>query len=75
MAAAAYHMHCVQIRWTCSPSGQSEYKFLVDMQDMNPEYILDVGGVGMSAIWLSLLFPAARILRMDPNPDNFAVGL
>ena len=55
--------------------GQSEYKFLVDMHRLEPEYILDVGGVGMSAIWLSLLFPSARILRMDPNPDNFAVGL
>ena len=55
--------------------GQSEYKFLVDMHSMDPEYILDVGGIGMSAIWLSLLYPNARVIRMDPNPDNFAIGL
>ena len=55
--------------------GQSEYKFLVDMQGVRPKYILDVGGVGMSAVWLSLLFPDARIIRMDPSQDNFAAGL
>lgn len=55
--------------------GQSEYKFMVDMQSVDPVYILDVGGIGMSAIWLSLLYPNAKIIRMDPNPDNFATGL
>ena len=55
--------------------GQSEYKFLVNMQSVRLKYILDVGGIGMSAIWLSLLFPDARIIRMNPSPDNFAVGL
>lgn len=55
--------------------GLSEYKFLVDMHDLKPRWILDVGGIGMSAVWLSLLYPEAKILRMDPSPDNFAIGL
>ena len=55
--------------------GSSEYKFLVDMHDMHPRYILDAGGVGMSAVWLSMLYPSATIIRLDPNPSNFAAGV
>lgn len=38
-------------------------------------YILDAGGVGMSAVWLALLFPEATILRLEPHPDNFNAGV
>jgi len=52
----------------------SEYKFLLDIS-IHPKIILDVGGVGMSAIWLSLLYPEAIIYRLEPNPSNFEIGV
>jgi len=52
----------------------SEYKFLLDLS-IHPKTILDVGGVGMSAVWLSLLYPEATIYRLEPNPTNFEIGV
>ncbi len=53
---------------------KGEYRILLDLQGLKPKHILDVGGVGMSAIWLALLYPDAVIYRLDPHPDNFLAG-
>ncbi len=53
---------------------KGEYRILLDLQGLKPKHILDVGGVGMSAIWLSLLYRDAVIYRLDPHPDNFSAG-
>jgi hypothetical protein len=44
-------------------------------QTFDPEYILDAGGVGMAPVFFALLYPRATILRLDPNPSNFHIGL
>lgn len=49
-----------------------EYDFAVPMPE--PEVIVDVGAnIGLSAVWFATRFPSARILCIEPDPDNFAV--
>ncbi|GAQ89755.1 hypothetical protein KFL_005580070 [Klebsormidium nitens] len=54
---------------------ENEYGLLLDAQNFDPEYILDAGGVGMAPVFFALLYPQATILRLDPHPSNFHVGL
>lgn len=38
------------------------------------ETIIDAGGhIGMAALYLADRYPSARIISLEPNPDNFAI--
>ena len=50
---------------------KSEYFF---PNELNPKVILDIGGnIGITSIYLSSIFPDAKIYTFEPIPDNFEI--
>lgn len=75
---------CCSLPWALRPNSTdlrsvynhflaNEYKILLDLP-LRPKYILDAGGVGMAPVFFALLYPDARILRVEPHEGNFAAG-
>lgn len=41
-------------------------------RSMNVPVIIDAGAnIGASAVWLSMLFPRAKVIAVEPDPENF----
>ncbi len=50
---------------------RKEYDFL----KREPDTILDLGGyVGLASCYLANLYPNAKILLVEPDPDNFIIA-
>jgi FkbM family methyltransferase len=50
---------------------KSEYFF---PNEINPKVIFDIGGnIGITSIYLSSIFPDAKIYTFEPIPDNFEI--
>ena len=53
------------------PKYKSEYFFPIEV---NPKVIFDIGGnIGITAIYLSALFPEAKIYSFEPMSENFEI--
>ena len=66
--------NCKQHRTACRTFASALPTYLLQRNGLC-RTILDVGGVGMSAVWLALLYPDAIIYRLEPNPSNFEIGV
>eukprot|EP00897_Mesotaenium_endlicherianum_P004030 jgi/Mesen1/3655/ME000200S02731 len=75
---------CCALPWMLRPNStdllsakahflKNEYGMLIDLP-FNPEYILDAGGVGMAPVFFALVWPEAKILRVEPHITNFEAG-
>lgn len=51
----------------------NEYEAFLDFP-IYPKFILDAGGVGMSAVFLAMIYPDASIVRVEPHAGNFMAG-
>lgn len=44
------------------------------LTSMDPNWIIDCGGyIGLSSVWFLNKFPNARVVIIEPDPENFAV--
>ncbi|CAI5974876.1 unnamed protein product [Closterium sp. NIES-65] len=76
---------CCAIHWQLRPNSTDllslgnhfvrfEYSALLKIP-IEPRYILDAGGTGMAALAFALLYPDALVVRVEPEAENFRVGV
>ncbi|GJP32258.1 hypothetical protein CLOM_g16847 [Closterium sp. NIES-68] len=76
---------CCAVHWRLRPNSTDllslgnhfvrfEYSALLKIP-IEPEYILDAGGTGMAALAFALLYPRALVVRVEPEAENFRVGV
>ncbi|CAI5487812.1 unnamed protein product [Closterium sp. Naga37s-1] len=76
---------CCAIHWQLRPNSTDllslgnhfvrfEYSALLKIP-IEPKYILDAGGTGMAALAFALLYPDALVVRVEPEAENFRVGV
>ncbi len=47
-------------------------EYSLPMKDFSPRFILDCGGnIGMSAVFFANIYPEAKIISLEPDPNNF----
>lgn len=76
---------CCAVHWQIRPNStdlvsvhnhfvQFQYSSLL-LLPIAPRFILDAGGNGMAALTFALLYPTAKIIRVEPHPGNFRAGV
>ena len=76
---------CCALHWRLRPNSTDlialvhhfvsfRYSSLISIP-IHPAFILDAGGTAMASLALSLLYPRATILRVEPSPSNLYAGL
>ena len=57
--------------WLIKPIFE-EREYATPMENFSPRFILDCGAnIGTSALFFANVYPAAKIIAIEPDPDNF----